>query len=80
MAKILNDRIVLLIAPDGKEKKCNVHHVKPVSSPEVYVGSQVEVSTGTFSLFWDSIKQDSSSANTGNPQHSYNIQSKMENL
>ena len=42
MAEIRNDSMVLLTTPDGKEKKCNIHHVKPVSSLEVYIGSQVK--------------------------------------
>ena len=40
--KILNDSTVLLTTPHGKEKKCNIHHVKLVSSLEVYVGLQAE--------------------------------------
>ena len=57
IAEILNDSTVLLTTPDGKEKKCNIHHVKVVSSLEVYVGSQAEVLIGAFPQFQDSIKQ-----------------------
>ena len=57
VAQILNDSMVLLITPDGKEKKCNICHVKRVSSLQVYVGSQGEVSIGEFPQFQDSIKQ-----------------------
>ena len=51
VAEIINDNMVLLTTPDGKEKKCNIHHVKPVSSLEVYVGSQAEVSICRFPNF-----------------------------
>ena len=34
VAEILNNSIVLLTTPDGKERKCNIHHVKLVSSLE----------------------------------------------
>ena len=75
--EILNDIMVLLTKPDGKEKKCYIHHVKPASSLEVYVGFHVEVPTGAFPKFWDSIKQNSNSANTVHPQHFYNLWLKM---
>ena len=72
-AKVLNDSIVLVTTPDGKEKKCNIHHMKLASSLEVYVNSQVEVLIGTFPKFQDSIKQNTISTGTGNCQHSYNL-------
>ena len=56
---ILNESKVLLTRPDGKEKRCNIHHVKLVSSLDMTsVGhsSQVEIPTGTFQQFWDSIQ------------------------
>ena len=77
VAEILRDSMALLTTPDGKEKKCNIHDVELVSSLEVYIGSQVEVPTGTFPQFWDSINQNLNSANTSNPLHSYNLWSKM---
>ena len=77
VAEILNDSMVLLTTPHGKERKCNIHHLKPVSSLEVYIGSQVEVPTSTFSQFWDNIKQKSSSASISNPQHLYKLWSKQ---
>ena len=79
VAEILNDSMLLLITLDSKEKKCNIHHVKPVSNFEVCIGSQVEVFMGAFPQFQDSIKQNSSSSSIGNPQHSYNLQSKQRN-
>ena len=42
VADIPNDSTVSLTAPDSKEKKCNIHDVKPVSSLDVYIGSQAE--------------------------------------
>ena len=69
VAEILNDITVLLTTPDGKEKKCNIHHIKPVSSLEAYVGLQAEIPKGTFPKFCDSIIQTSSRANTDKPQH-----------
>ena len=59
VAEILNDSTVLLTTLDGKEKKFNIHNVKLVSTLGVYVGSQVEVPTGAFSQFKDSILQTS---------------------
>ena len=79
MAEILNDSMVLFTTLDDKEKKCNIHHVKPVSSPEVYVGLQVEVNIGTFPTFQDSIKQNTTSTGTGDYHYSYNLQSKTKN-
>ena len=51
VAEILNDSMLLLTTLDGKERKCNIHHVKPVSSLEVYIGSKMEIPTGTFPKF-----------------------------
>ena len=76
VAKVLNDSTVLLTIPDSKEKLCNIHQVKLVSSLEVHVGLQAEILEGTFPKFWDSIVQNSSGANTSSPQHLYNLRSK----
>ena len=51
--------MVLLTTLDGKERKGNIHHVKLVSSLEVYVGLQMEIPTGSFPIFQDSIIQNS---------------------
>ena len=45
VAGIPNNSTVLLTTPGGKERKCNIHHVKPVSSLNVCVGSQMETPT-----------------------------------
>ena len=76
VAKVLNDSMVLLTTLDGMEKKCNIHHMKPVSSLEVHVGLQAEISEGTFLKFQDSIIQNPSGADKGSPQHLYNLRSK----
>ena len=55
VASIPNESTVLLTTPDGKERKCNVHHVKPVSSLDVITSSNVHC-TGTFQQFQDSIQ------------------------
>ena len=57
---IPNESTVLLTTPDGKDKKCNIHHVKLVSSLDMTTishSSQVEPPTGTFQQFQDSIQQ-----------------------
>ena len=76
VAKVLNDSTVLFITLDGKEKKCNIHHMKPVSSIEVHMGSQAEFPEGAFPKFWDSSIHTSSCTNASNVQHSYNLRSK----
>ena len=76
VVEIINDSMVLLNTPDGKEKKCNIHHVKLVSSLEVYTGSQVEVPIGMFPQFQDSIKQNIKSTSINSCQHLYNLRLK----
>ena len=75
VAGIPNESTVLLTTPDGTERKCNIHHVMPVSSLDMTTSghsSNVEHPTGTFQQFWDSIQQDTS--NDGYcPNHSYNL-------
>ena len=75
VAGIPNNSTVLLTTPDGKERKCNIHHVKPVSSLDVYIGFQAETPTGTFHQFWDSLQQNT--GNGGNPHHEYILWSKQ---
>ena len=60
---IPNKSTVLLTRPDGKEKKCNIHHVKLVTSLDVTTlghSSNVEHPTDAFQQFQDSIQQDTS--------------------
>ena len=46
---IINARPVIFTTLDGKEKKCYIHHVKPVTPAAVF--------TGAFDQFQDSIKK-----------------------
>ena len=79
VAGIPNKSTVLTTASDGREKKGNIHHVKPVSSLDVTNSghsSNVELPTGAFQQFWDSIKQDTSnyvSVWGFSPNHLYNL-------
>ena len=43
IAAIVNESMVVVTTPDGREKRCNIHHIKPVSA--------VESSAGTFQQF-----------------------------
>ena len=77
VASIPNESTVLIMTADGNEKKCNIHHIKPVSSIDVTtLNHSPELPTGTFQKFWDSIQQDTSIGRS--PNHSYNIQSKIK--
>ena len=85
VAYIPNESTVLLTTADGKEKKCNIHHVKLVSSLDMTsVGhsSQVEIPTGASQQFQHSIQQNSSTSvgvhSSNHPNHSYNLWSKMK--
>ena len=51
LAKVLNNSTVLLTTLDGKEMKCNIHNMKPVSSLEVHMGSQTEIPKGALLKF-----------------------------
>ena len=76
VAEIINEGMVLLTTPDGKEKKWNIHHVKPVSCLEVCIGLQAEVPIGAFPQFQESISQDIKSTNIDGCHHLYNLRSK----
>ena len=65
VAGIVNDSTVLLTTPDGKEKRCNIHHIKLVTA--------LEASACAFQQFQDSIWKDPGSAQ---PSHYYNLHSK----
>ena len=65
VAGIPNESTVLLTTPDGKEKKCNIHHVKSVSTFDMTTighSSQIEIPKSAFQQFWDSIHQDPSTS------------------
>ena len=36
---IVNKSRVVLIIPDGREKRCNIHHIKPVAVTESSAGA-----------------------------------------
>ena len=65
---IINDTTVILTNPDGKEKKCNIHYIKPVTPAAAF--------TNAFDHFKDSIKK--------NPfdtaQHKYSLRSQVKLL
>ena len=46
---ILNDSTVVLTTPDGKERKCNIHHIK--------LKTPVDASINAFNQFQNSIKK-----------------------
>ena len=46
---ILNDSTVVLTTPNGKERKCHIHHINPMTA--------VEASTSALSQFQDSIQK-----------------------
>ena len=76
VAGIPNKSTLVLTTPEGRERKRNIHHVKPVSSLDVKSSSNVECPTGAFQQFGDNIQQDTSSE--GSPKHSHNLQSKTK--
>ena len=39
VAAIVNESMLLLTNPDGKEKRCNIHHIKPMSVAESSAGA-----------------------------------------
>ena len=62
VAGIINDSTVLLTAPDGKEKRCNIHYIKLVTT--------LEASASVFQQLKDGIQKDQGSAQ---PVHSYSL-------
>ena len=58
---IINDSTVMFTTPDGKEKKCNIHHIKPTTPAVAF--------TNTFDQFQESIKKNPCSA----APHQYNL-------
>ena len=70
VAGILFDSTVVLTTPDAKEKRCNIHHFKPMTP--------LEASTNAFSQFQDSIRK--SSASKQPASHPYNLHSKSNLL
>ena len=63
---ILNDSTVMLTTPDGKEKKCSIHHIKPITP--------VDTSINAFNQFQDRIKN----TQCDTAQHQYNLTSTIK--
>ena len=64
--KIVNDSTVIVSSPDGKEKKCNIHHVKAISPTTAF--------TSAFEEFQKSIAKEGQSLTT-TKQTCYNLRS-----
>ena len=64
--KIVNENTVIVSSPDGKEKKCNIHHVKAISPTTVF--------TSAFEEFQKSIAKESQNLNIVKQTH-YNLRS-----
>ena len=82
VVSIPNECTVLLTTPGGKERKCNIHHVKPVSSLDVATPNSSEFPVGTFQQFQDSIQQNASTSisvqGSSHSNHIYNLQLKTK--
>ena len=66
IAAIVNESTVLCTIPDGKERRCNIHHIKPMSV--------AESSAGAFQQFLDSIQKHPVSIQQG---HQYNLHARF---
>ena len=66
VAGIVNDSAVLVTTLDGKEKRCNIHHIKLTIA--------LEASTSVLKQFQESIQKDTSSIQIC---HSYNLHSEV---
>ena len=62
ISTIVSESTVILTKPDGREKRCTIHHTKPLSA--------LESSAGAFQQFQESIGKDP--INT-QPGHQYNL-------
>ena len=61
VVKIVDDSAVIMSSPDGKEKKCNIHHVKPIHPTTAF--------TSTFEEFQKSITKEGQKLNTVKQSH-----------
>ena len=64
--KIVNDSTVIVASPDGREKKCNIHHVKAISPTTAL--------TSAFEEFQKSISKEGQKHNA-TKQTQYNLRS-----
>ena len=67
--KIVNDSTVIASSPDGKKKKCNIHHVKAISPTTTF--------TSAFEEFHKSIAKEGHNLNTAKKSH-YNLRSQCK--
>ena len=68
VVKIVNDSTVIVSSPDRKEKKCNIHHVEPIS---------LTAFTSAFEEFQKSIAKEGQKLNTAKQSH-YNLRSQSK--
>ena len=61
VVEIVNDSTVIVTSPDGKEKKCNIHHVKAISPTIAF--------TSAFEEFQKSIAKEGQNLNTAKKSH-----------
>ena len=69
VVKIVNDSTVIMSSPDRKEKKCNIHHVKAISSTTAF--------TLAFEEFQKCITKEVKKLNTAK-QSCYNLRSQSK--
>ena len=36
VVQIVNELVVILLTPDGKEKRCNIHNLKPINTSQAF--------------------------------------------
>ena len=68
--KVITENTVIVVSPDGRERKCSIHHIKPISPTEGF--------TSTFEEFTKFIKQHNTHLSTQysvQKQPHYNLQS-----
>ena len=37
--KVINENTVIVASPDGRKRKINIHHIKPISSTEAFTSA-----------------------------------------
>ena len=67
--KILNDSTIIVSSPDRKEKKCNIHHVKPISPTTAF--------SSAFEEFQKSVTKEGQKPITVKPSQ-YNLRSQSK--
>ena len=67
VVQIVNESVVILQTPDGKEKRCNIHNLKPISTSQVF--------TLAFQDFQESVTCHKEEAEQA--AHGYNLRERM---